>query len=89
MVRGNKRVNKFAEDVGDDFCYFRWMKENVKLGVRRAVANKVVIGRVVDLRVNQVPVIAEIVQEAASVFIFGIYVGIASDEQKSIWVILK
>ena len=39
MVRGNKRVNKFAEDVGDDFCYFRWMKENVKLGVRRAVAN--------------------------------------------------
>ena len=40
-----------------------------------------VIGRMVDLGVNQVPVITEIVQEALSVLIFGIYVGITSDEQ--------
>ena len=65
------------------------MKENVKLGVGRAIANKMVIGRMVDLGVNQVPVITEIVQEALSVLIFGINVGITSDEQQSIWIFLK
>ena len=88
VVRGNKRVSKVAFDVGDDFCYLRRVEKNIKLGVGRAIANKVVIGRVVDICVDQIPVITKIFQEAASVFIFGVYVGISSDKQQSIWILL-
>ena len=88
MVRGNKWVSKVAFDVGDDFCYLRRVEKNIKLGVGNAIANKVVIGRVIDICVDQIPVITKIFQEAASVFIFGVYVGISSDKQKSIWIFL-